>query len=120
VISLFSWHRAGEGDPLDDDQRFGWWGDTYPTVTADQIGSRLYLLRRRKLDAQAMQDARAYAQEALRWLTTDGYATEVSIEVSRRGTDGLAMRVVVFLSDDEVEDPLEFEFNNLGQMIDAL
>ncbi|OWQ33401.1 phage GP46 family protein, partial [Pseudomonas sp. DrBHI1] len=30
VISLLTWRRAEAGDLLDDDQRYGWWGDTFP------------------------------------------------------------------------------------------
>ncbi|EPN56356.1 Phage GP46, partial [Pseudomonas syringae pv. actinidiae ICMP 19079] len=46
VISLFTWRRAEADDPIDDAERFGWWGDTYPTQANDRIGSRLWLLRR--------------------------------------------------------------------------
>ena len=68
VISLFSWRRAATDDPLDDAERYGWWGDSYPTVADDRIGSRLWLLRRVKLTSATQRDAEFYVHEALQWL----------------------------------------------------
>ncbi|WP_200894101.1 phage GP46 family protein [Xanthomonas sp. MUS 060] len=46
LISLFTWRRANADDTLPDPRgfRMGWWGDTYPVVANDRIGSRLWLL----------------------------------------------------------------------------
>jgi phage gp46-like protein len=30
LISLFTWRRAADDDALDDEERFGWWGDSFP------------------------------------------------------------------------------------------
>lgn len=79
TISLYTWRRAETDDPVDDDERFGWWGDSYPPITDDRIGSRLWLLRRVKLTPQTQRDAETYAQEALQWLLDDGHVIDIAI-----------------------------------------
>jgi phage gp46-like protein len=85
IISLYTWRRAATDDPVDDDERFGWWGDSYPVIADDRIGSRLWLLRRVKLTAQTQRDAEFYAREALQWLLDDGHV--IGLEVSSEQVD---------------------------------
>lgn len=77
VISLFTWRRAERDDRTP--QPYGWWGDTWPAVQNDRIGSRLYLLKRRKLTNKTPQDAREYMQQALAWMTDDGVAARIDV-----------------------------------------
>jgi phage gp46-like protein len=79
TISLYTWRRAETDDRVDDDERFGWWGDSYPPITDDRIGSRLWLLRRVKLTPQTQREAEAYAREALQWLLDDGHVIDIAI-----------------------------------------
>lgn len=95
TISLFTWRRAAPDDVVDDSDRKGWWGDCLPSVAGDQIGSRLWLLARRTLVAQTLQDAQAYAEEALAWLLDDAIVTAVNVTADRRGTDGMNLRVTL-------------------------
>ncbi|WP_449103345.1 phage GP46 family protein [Pseudomonas veronii] len=113
VVSLLTWRRAGPDDPLDDSELYGWWGDSYPSVTNDRIGSRLYLLRRRSLTAQTERDAQTYAREALQWMLDDGRVTAVAI-TTERGTDRLNMRVVLTFRDGAT---LELFLDDLWQVI---
>jgi phage gp46-like protein len=113
VVSLLTWRRAGPDDPLDDGERYGWWGDSYPSVTSDRIGSRLYLLRRRSLTAQTERDAQTYAREALKWMLDDGRVTNVAI-TTERGTDRLNMRIVLTFRDGAT---LELFLDDLWQVI---
>lgn len=89
LVSLFSDRRARPDDALpgNDSDRRGWWGDTWPVVTGDQIGSRLWLLSREKDLPEVKRLARDYAGEALAWLIEDGLAlaVDVSASVPRRG-----------------------------------
>lgn len=85
IISLFTWRRAATDDPVDDEELFGWWGDSYPAIADDRIGSRLWLLRRVKLTAQTQRDAEFYAREALQWLLDDGQV--IGLEVSSEQVD---------------------------------
>lgn len=95
VISLFTWRRAAPDDPVDDEERFGWWGDSYPTVADDRIGSRLWLLRRVKLTASTQRDAEFYANEALQWLLDDGQVLEVDVLTERVDSSRLNLRVML-------------------------
>ena len=68
IISLFTDRQAREDDTYEDNDRRGWWGDS---ELSEQMGSRLWLLRREKLTPQVRQSAEDYASEALRWLLDD-------------------------------------------------
>ncbi|MBX8492023.1 phage GP46 family protein [Pseudomonas lijiangensis] len=101
IISLFTWRRAGPDDQADDDERYGWWGDTYPAVTDDRIGSRLWLLRRVKLTAQTQRDAEFYAREALLWLIEDGHVQDIEILTERVQNNRLNLGVVLVVSNGQ-------------------
>ncbi|MBX8547067.1 phage GP46 family protein [Pseudomonas cichorii] len=101
IISLFTWRRAGPDDLTDDDERYGWWGDTYPAVTDDRIGSRLWLLRRVKLTAQTQRDAEFYAREALLWLIEDGHVQDIEILTERVQNNRLNLGVVLVVSNGQ-------------------
>lgn len=95
VISLFTWRRAATDDPVDDDERFGWWGDSYPTIADDRIGSRLWLLRRVKLTVDTQRDAEFYAREALQWMLDDGQVLEVDVITERADSYRLNLQVIL-------------------------
>ncbi|CFR18280.1 phage GP46 family protein [Yersinia frederiksenii] len=97
IISLFSWRRA---DPDDDsEQPMGWWGDSYPTIQNDRIGSRLYLLQRTTLTNNTVELARGYLEQALAWLKDDGVVSRIAINVQRRGTDILTADITLYRND---------------------
>ncbi|MGE0487322.1 MAG: phage GP46 family protein [Gammaproteobacteria bacterium] len=82
ILSLFTDRRAADDDALPDgtDDRRGWWGDAYPDLPGDRVGSRLWLLFREK-DMQAVVNrAREYVEEALAWLVEDGIARRVVVQ----------------------------------------
>lgn len=117
VISLFTWRRAATDDPIDDDERFGWWGDSYPAVDDDRIGSRLWLLRRVKLTRQTQLDAEFYAREALQWLLDDGQVINIEITSERADVARLSLGVILTLSTAE---RLEINSNQLWQVTYAV
>ena len=97
IISLFSWRRA---DPDDDsEQPMGWWGDSYPTIQNDRIGSRLYLLQRTTLTSKTVELARGYLEQALAWLKDDGVVSRITINVQRRGTEILTAEITLNRND---------------------
>ena len=116
VVSLLTWRRAGADDALDDAERYGWWGDSFPTLTNVQIGSRLWQLRRRTLDADTVRDATTFARESLQWMLDDGRVKAVDITTTR-GVDRLDMRVVLVF---RTGAPLELSLDNLWQVIHAV
>ncbi|HHH0392480.1 TPA: phage GP46 family protein [Yersinia enterocolitica] len=97
IISLFTWRRA---DPDDDaEQPMGWWGDSYPTIQNDRIGSRLYLLQRTTLTNNTVELARGYLEQALAWLKDDGIVSRIAINVQRRGTEILTAEITLYRND---------------------
>jgi len=103
VISLFTWRRAEPDD--DTDTPFGWWGDTWPTVQNDRIGSRLYLLRRSRLTAQTAQKARDYIAQALQWMREDGIVERMDISVTRSGLDTLTATLTLTVRQSPPDNP---------------
>ena len=83
IISLFTDKRcrveelnAGETD------RAGWWGDMFADLEGDQIGSKLWLLRREKQVPATLVRYEEYAKESLQWLIDDKIATAVTATAS--------------------------------------
>lgn len=95
LISLFTWRRALTDDPVDDEERFGWWGDSYPDIADDRIGSRLWLLRRVKLTEATQRDAEFYANEALRWLLEEGHVIAIDITSEKAEISRLNLTVIL-------------------------
>lgn len=97
VISLFTDRRADEGDVLPGlgDDRRGWWGDAFPVVAGDQIGSKLWLLAREKQTPAALGRAEQYAREALAWLVEDQVASRVDVVASAPFTGTLWLTVTI-------------------------
>ncbi|MFT4271274.1 MAG: phage GP46 family protein [Pantoea sp.] len=108
VISLFTWRKAGRDDIPEEDN--GWWGDSYPTVQNDRIGSRLYLLKRQKLTNKTPIKAREYITEALSWLTADGVAASLVVTATRTGLNAMSASVVIVKQDATV---LALSFDDL-------
>lgn len=117
LISLFSWRRAAPDDAVEDDERFGWWGDSFPAVADDRIGSRLWLLRRVKLTRQTQLDAEFYAREALQWLIDDGHCSAIEVLSERLDAQRLNLRTRLTLADGE---RLDINPDNSWQVIYAV
>lgn len=114
-ISLFTWRRAAPDDPVDDSERHGWWGDSFPSEAGDRIGSRLWLLRRRRLDADCARDAEFYTREALQWLLDDGHVQRLDVQLTR-APNRLSCALQLYT-------PLgrfDFTFDDLWQVIHAV
>ncbi|QXZ11718.1 phage GP46 family protein [Pseudomonas sp. AO-1] len=117
LISLFTWRRAMTDAPVDDEELFGWWGDSYPTIADDRIGSRLWLLRRVKLTDATQRDAEFYANEALQWLLDDGHV--IAIEIASEKHDISRLNLIVILTIPGGER-IEIKPNSSWQVIYAV
>ncbi|WP_307734443.1 phage GP46 family protein [Xanthomonas albilineans] len=119
LISLFTWRRANADDTLPDPRgfRMGWWGDTYPVVANDRIGSRLWLLARAKLTPSTVQRAQDYAEEALQWLIEDGVAARIAVRAERQGLSTLALQCTLFAADGTANAVLRFD--NLWSLLNV-
>lgn len=96
IISLFTDRLAAADDELPDDSgdRRGWWGDSLDP--GDNIGSRLWLLSRRKQTQQTLNDAIGYAREALAWMIEDGVAQQIDVQAEWAGLGILKMRIDIY------------------------
>ncbi|QBY56158.1 phage GP46 family protein [Cupriavidus oxalaticus] len=117
VISLFTWRRAESSDRLDDDERMGWWGDSYPTLANDRIGSRLWLLRREKITRETLLRAEEYAREALQWLLDDGLAAAIDVQLQRVDNARVNLRVTLTYA---AGSQLTVPFDDFWQVLNAV
>lgn len=80
TISLFTWARALDDDPIPADvPRQGWWADS-------GLGSRLWILLYGKLTRAAVSNAARYVEASLAWLVTEHIASSVRAEAERNGS----------------------------------
>lgn len=117
LISLFSWRRANPDDDLPGENKYGWWGDSYPSIDNDRIGSRLWLLGRSKLTNETIFRAKEYTEEALQWLVDDGVAQRVEVQAERQGLSQLAIGVVIVRGDKRL---LNIRFVNVWDYLNAI
>lgn len=96
IHSLFTDARARESDvtPSPGDVR-GWWGDSFPAITGDRYGSRLWLLGRRKQLPSVLVEARGYAEEALAWMVSAGVAGRVEVDAYIPRDEMLGLSVAI-------------------------
>lgn len=109
LISLFTNARADVDArlPAEDSDRRGWWGDTFAQVPGDQIGSRLWLLRREKLTEQLRSKAEREVERSLLWLVQDGIAAGIEVSSEIQKPDRLALLIIVERPD---ASRVEFDF----------
>jgi phage gp46-like protein len=72
--------------------RRGWWADTYLGMP---LGSNLWQLDRAKTTRAALGTARAYAQNALAWLITDGVAAEIIVNTTWLSTTMIGIAIAL-------------------------
>lgn len=86
IISLFTDARATPEEleiaGLPRDHFGGWWGDTYPEIDGDIMGSKLWLLTRAKRTDATLELAKQYAEDALDWIVKDEIASSVLVTPS--------------------------------------
>lgn len=92
LMSLFTDKRASESDNLPDPgstDRRGWWGDQVSEIPGDEIGSKLWLLKRSKTTQDTLVKAKVYTKEALQHFIDDGVSIKNEVETYRfRRSDG--------------------------------
>lgn len=78
TVSLFTDRRCADSFITWDNNRRGFWGDSY---TDTPLGSRLWELDRAKKlgETQLLLRARDYSKEALQWLIDDGIAASIDV-----------------------------------------
>lgn len=120
LLSLYTDRRADADDTLPDDNadRRGWWGDSYADTVGDQIGSKLWLLRREKATDDVLQRAKQYASESLQWLIEDDVVLSVDVIAEWQQLDAggrtLALQVTLRRNDNST---IKYRFNDFWEGI---
>lgn len=97
LISLFTDKRISDDElPTGETSKRGWWGDVFPNVDQDQIGSRLWLLERVKRTAETLRKSEDYIKEALNWLIEDGVAASIEVTSSYDENNQLIAALLIF------------------------
>lgn len=102
IVSLLTDRRARVDDVIPDApissqtisvDRRGWAGDALAEVSGDRVGSRLWLLARKKQTEETRQVAVEYCREALQWFVDDQIAT--SITINAEWVDGGRLNIAI-------------------------
>lgn len=116
IVSLLTDRRANIDDVIPDapasnqsipPDRRGWAGDALADVSGDRVGSRLWLLSRKKQTEETRRLAIEYCQEALQWLIDDKIAN--SVLVVAEWTDGGRLNIgvtIILLNGDSFNTTL--------------
>ncbi|WP_005875703.1 phage GP46 family protein [Oxalobacter paraformigenes] len=104
IISIFAWRRAEPDDRLPGSEKNGWWGDTWPDIENDRIGSRFWLLTRDTITPKTLARAKEYVEEALQWLVDDLVADSITVSVQRQGIDTIVISTVITKPDKTTTD----------------
>ena len=78
LISLFSDMRATIEEVGIDAERRGFWGDMFPEIPVDKLGSKLWLKDRSTRTLADLVSVETYADNSLKWMIEDGVAKSVS------------------------------------------
>lgn len=112
IQSLFTDRRADDDDVLPNNinDKRGWYGDGWLTQANDKLGSKLWLLARKKQLPSVINRASEYARESLQWLIDDGIASniEVTAEILEPNTLGLSIKIYKPQGDE-----ISFRFQNV-------
>jgi phage gp46-like protein len=113
MLSLLCDRLAQPHEVGAEEDRRGWWADTYADNLGDLFGSRWWLLSREKQLPEVVQRARRYVREALQWLIDDGLAVSLDVSAFIPRMGWLIVDVVVGLVGTSRR--FRFEWNDASQ-----
>lgn len=114
IISLFTWRRAGENDPLPNQgaDLMGSWMDKTWENPNDEMGSKLWLLSSSKSTDQVLVDAQQYTLESLEWMLEDGVAESLNVNVEFDENDKSIILIFVGIQKPPgITEQFKFFFN---------
>lgn len=107
IISLFTDHRVTVDElPDGEKDRRGWWADAL-NDDADQIGSKLWTLKREKITQEILDRFKQYCEESLQWLIDDKIAQSVTVSVERAGLYQISIGIEIKRPQD---DSIKYRF----------
>jgi phage gp46-like protein len=100
AISLFTDKRVTDEElPMGHKSKRGWWGDMYPEVDQDQIGSRLWTLDPEKRTTETLRRSEDFARAACAWMIEDGLADAINVLSEYNSSKHLILNVDVVKPD---------------------
>jgi phage gp46-like protein len=113
LMSLFSWRRVSPPEVEDGTKRYGWWADVFYD---SPLGSKLWLLRRRKVLPNIIPLAKQYVKESLQWLVDTGVAVSIDVDawLEVKNPEHLYIKVVINKAND---GPFILRFEGLWQSL---
>lgn len=103
LISLLSQRRVDPDETQEKSNLGGWFGDSFPDIEGDQIGSKLWLLDGMKTTDDTLTKAEEWAAEALEWMKDDGITDEITVVARRVDQDVLDIEVFINRPDDTAD-----------------
>ena len=102
AISLFTDARVSDEElPEFENFKRGWWGDMYPDIDLDKIGSRLWTIDRSKVTVETLRRSEELCKESLNWMIEDGLADEIIINSEYNDIKQLIINIEITKPDDE-------------------
>lgn len=96
LISLFTdQHVDLDEVPFGETSQRGWWGDLFPDIEGDEIGSKLWTLGRRKTTLPTRNKIIELARNSLQWLIEDGVASEVNVDAEIVARDRIDLSIEI-------------------------
>ena len=95
LLSIFTDARVQdfkEGD------KSGWWGDLLQIVEDENVhitGSKIWSVRRQKITQHIINLIKAYCYESLSWISDEGIASEINIDVNIDSVSNATEKIVV-------------------------
>lgn len=103
-ISLFTDGRVNEEELPDlETNKMGWWGDMFPEVDQDTIGSRLWTLNRSKVNTETLRRSEELCKESLEWMIEDGLADAIIIQSEYNESKQLIINIEITRPDEDTE-----------------
>jgi len=102
LISVFSDARVSTDElPAGETNRKGWWGDMFPEIENDKIGSKLWLTERGKKTLSVLSSVETSVKRSLKWLIDDGVASSVDVVADFDSNDGITLSIDITKPSDE-------------------
>lgn len=83
ALSLLCEARARPNEIRNGRDPSGWWGNSYPSPSGFELGSRLWQLKGEPLIDATLERAKTFAIEALQWMLDDNIFKSIDVSSER-------------------------------------
>lgn len=86
IMSFYGEARAADSEIPVVQRQGGWWGNLFNSTLDYEYGSKLWLLYQARANNDTLNAGIAYLNDAFQWYIDDGYARQVNVTGTRRGS----------------------------------